>query len=220
MRTHGRTDILLDYARLVSDHALVMKHYLEEEDWSNALKTLAVTHNLELYYTHAHELLCNAPSETIEQFMRRPELDVARLLPSLLLPSHPDASSEIKKYLTWAVSQGTATDSSIQNTLLALHVADGTELAFLEADNPGYDLEHALRLCLSSKRTQACTVIFGKMQMYESAVDLALDNGDLELAKTYADKAAEQDDEMLRKKLWRKIAGKLVQERHDISECV
>lgn len=222
MRTHGRTDVLLDYARLIEDHSIVLDHFIDEEDWSNALTTLASTRDLELYYRSAHELLCHVPEETVQQLMRRPELDPARLLPSLLLPSHPNASQHIKRYLSWLVKQGTSTvDSSIHNTLLALHVSDGTELSFLEeteTEEPAYDLEHALRLCLAAKRTQACAVIYGKMSMYESAVDVALDVGDLDLAKTHADRAADHEDEFLRKKLWKKIAGKLVKDKHDIQE--
>lgn len=195
----------------------MVEHYMDEEDWSNALKTLAVTSNLELYYRYAHELLCYAPAETVEQFQRRPQLDATRLLPSLLLPSHPEANQSIKRYLQWLITRGNK-EPTIHNTLLALHLADGTELPFLESEDAGYDLEHALRLCLSAKRTQACAVIYGKMNMYESAVDLALDVGDLEIAKTYADRAIDQDDEFLRRKLWKKIAAKLVAEKHDIQE--
>lgn len=218
IRSHGRTDVLLDYARLIGSHSVVLDHFVEEEDWTNALSTLAVVEDLELYYAYAHELLCHAPSETVQQFMRRPQLDPHRLLPSLLLPTTPEASKDIKRYLTWVVKQGDV-DSAIYNTLLALHIADGTELPFLEAEDSEYDLEHALRVCLSAKRFQACAVIYGKMNMYESAVDLALDVGDLDLAKTYADRAVDHEDEFLRKKLWKKIAGRLVKDKHDIQEC-
>lgn len=49
-------------------------------------------------------------------------------------------------------------------------------------------------------------------------MDLALDKGDLELAKTNADRP--EDDDILRKKLWLKIAKYVVQEKHDIKSYV
>lgn len=49
-------------------------------------------------------------------------------------------------------------------------------------------------------------------------MDLALDKGDLELAKENADKP--EDDDVLRKKLWLKIAKYVVQEQKDIKRWV
>ena len=61
-------------------------------------------------------------------------------------------------------------------------------------------------------------LIYSKMGLYEDSVDLALDKGDLELAKTNADRP--EDDDILRKKLWLKIAKYVVQEKHDIKSYV
>jgi hypothetical protein len=52
------------------------------------------------------------------------------------------------------------------------------------------------------------------MGMYDSSVDLALQKGDLELAKINADRP--EDDDVLRRKLWLKIAKYVVQEQKDI----
>jgi len=49
-------------------------------------------------------------------------------------------------------------------------------------------------------------------------VDLALEKGDLVLAKINADMP--EDDEALRKKLWLKIARYVVQDKQDIKTCV
>jgi hypothetical protein len=56
------------------------------------------------------------------------------------------------------------------------------------------------------------------MGLYESSVDLALEKGDLELAKINADKP--EDDDVLRKKLWLKIAKYVVQEKGDIKSAM
>jgi len=85
-------------------------------------------------------------------------------------------------------------------------------------ERPYYDLDYALRLCKANGKTQACVLIYSKMGLYEDSVDLALDKGDLELAKTNADRP--EDDEILRKKLWLKIAKYVVQEKHDIKSYI
>jgi len=56
--------------------------------------------------------------------------------------------------------------------------------------------------------------IYSQMGLWESSVDLALEKGDLELAKLNADKP--EDDPQLRKKLWLKIAKFVVQDKKDI----
>jgi len=52
------------------------------------------------------------------------------------------------------------------------------------------------------------------MSLFESSVDLALENGDIDLAQTNADKPKE--DDLLRKKLWLKIAKHVVRDKNDI----
>lgn len=85
-------------------------------------------------------------------------------------------------------------------------------------DKPYYDLDYALRLCKQAGRTQPCVHIYSKMGLYENSVDLALEKGDLELAKLNADKP--EDDVQLRKKLWLKIARYVVQDKKDIKTYV
>lgn len=80
---------------------------------------------------------------------------------------------------------------------------------------PYYDLDYALRLCKQTGRTQPCVHIYAKMGLWESSVDLALEKGDLELAKINADMPPDEDRQ-LRKRLWLKIAKYVVQDKQDI----
>lgn len=98
---------------------------------------------------------------------------------------------------------------------------DGPLLRFLTSapsdpltGKPYYDLDYALRLCKEAGRTQPCVHIYSKMGLWENSVDLALEKGDLELAKINADMP--EDDDRLRKKLWLKIAKYVVQDKQDI----
>ncbi|THG99900.1 hypothetical protein EW026_g2533 [Hermanssonia centrifuga] len=99
---------------------------------------------------------------------------------------------------------------------------DGPLLRFLSSapsdpmtGRPYYDLDYALRLCKQTGRVQPCVHIYAKMGLWESSVDLALEKGDLELAKINADMPPEED-RPLRKRLWLKIAQYVVQEKQDI----
>ncbi|KAJ3569421.1 hypothetical protein NP233_g5052 [Leucocoprinus birnbaumii] len=85
---------------------------------------------------------------------------------------------------------------------------------------PYYDLDYALRICKLAGRTQPCVHIYAKMGLYENSVDLALEKGDLELAKINADRVPEEEDQVLRKKLWLKIAKYVVQDKKDIKAAM
>ena len=108
--------------------------------------------------------------------------------------------------------------------------------------SPFYDMEYALRLCVKEGKRRACVVIYSAMGLYEEAVELALSvwlqcktlgfqsavwyefnvscyqQVDLELAKLNADKP--DDDEDLKKKLWRRIARFVVEQERDIKKYV
>lgn len=171
----------------------------------------------------------NAPKETVDSWFRRPTLSPRRLIPALLQRPTKSGSSAINdhaiRYLSTIVFQQQSTDTTIHNLLLTLHATsktnDGPLLKFLSAcpddpltERPYYDLDYALRVCKAHGQTQACVHIYSKMGMYESSVDLALQKGDLELAKINADRP--EDDDVLRRKLWLKIAKYVVQEQKDI----
>jgi len=172
----------------------------------------------------------HAPAETVDSWLRRPSLSPRKLVPALLQQQHrPRESIESNhavRYLTKVVFEQMSTDPTIYNLLLTFYVSDagsddGSLLRFLSAcpddpvtEKPYYDLDYALRLCKQHGRVQPCVHIYSKMGLYESSVDLALEKGDLELAKINADRP--EDDDLLRRKLWLKIAKYVVQEQKDI----
>ena len=80
-----------------------------------------------------------------------------------------------------------------------------------------YDLKYALRLCSENGKDQATVQIYCTMNLYEEAVDLAL-KVDLEQAKLYADKP--EYDEVLKKKLWLKVARHVVEQEQDVGKYV
>ena len=175
----------------------------------------------------------NAPRDTVDSWIRQPALDPLRLVPALLqfqfAPRDPLSPNQATRYLNHVIFEQLNTSSTLHNLFITLHASpaagspedDGPLLRFLAtapvdslSGKPYYDLDYALRLCSESGRIQPCVHIYSQMGLWESSVDLALEKGDLELAKLNADKP--EDDPQLRKKLWLKIAKFVVQDKKDI----
>lgn len=230
IQSHGRTDLYLFYANLNRDHGKIVEHWVTEEQWLKAIDVLNRQTTLDLYYRFASVLMRHAPKETVDSWIRQTSLSPKRLIPALL--QHPKSkTSEAIRYLNHVIKNHNSTDVTIYNLLLTFHVTtadakdSGPLLKFLAecpddplTERPYYDLDYALRLCKANGKTQACVLIYSKMGLYENSVDLALEKGDLELAKVNADRP--EDDDLLRKKLWLKIAKYVVQEKQDIKRCV
>lgn len=226
---HGRTDMYLFYAALIGDHVRVVEHHVLEENWPAALDVISRQQDLELYYRFAPTLVRAVPRETVDAWLRRSELDPLRLVPALLqlqrAPRDPLSSNQAARYLQHVVFEAGNTAPTIHNLVIAVLSAEpegeAALLRFLAgapADaltgRPYYDLDYALRVCKEAGRVQPCVHIYAQMGLWESAVDLALEKGDVELAQMNADKP--EDDPQLRKALWLKIAKFVVQDKQDI----
>lgn len=175
-----------------------------------------------------------APKETVDSWLRQPSLNPLRLVPSLLQLQHsirdPLSPNHAIRYLNHVIFEQNNTSPIIHNLLITFYVSPSTSvqpddngplLRFLSAaptdpisGKPFYDLDYALRICKLAGQTQPCVHIYSKMGLWENSVDLALEKGDLELAKINADMP--EDDRQLRKKLWLKIARYIVQDKKDI----
>lgn len=179
----------------------------------------------------------NAPQETVDSWLKQPSLDPLRLIPALLQSQHTTrdllSPNHAIRYLNHIIFDKLNTSPTIHNLLITFYVSpssavtpdDNPLLRFLSTapqdpitEKPYYDLDYALRLCKQAGRTQPCVHIYSKMGLYENSVDLALEKGDLGLAKLNADKP--EDDVQLRKKLWLKIARYVVQDKKDIKTLV
>ena len=193
--------------------------------------------DLELYYRFSSILMHQAPKDTVDSWIRQPSLDPSRLVPALLRfrsKHDPLSSNQAIRYFNHVIFQQNNTSPIIHNLLITLYVStasprsgdeEGPLLRFLATapsdpltGKPYYDLDYALRLCIQTNRTRSCVHIYSKMSLWEHSVDLALEKGDLDLAKTNANMP--EDDAQLRKKLWLKIAKYVVQDKKDIKSWV
>ncbi|KAF9428590.1 hypothetical protein BGZ94_001853 [Podila epigama] len=229
LASHGRTDQLLFYAILIGDYERVISHWIQEKNYRNALDVLSKQESLDTYYRFSPVLMENAPYETVSAWMRQPNLNPRNLIPALLKYDHktmePGAQNQAIRYLSYVVTQLENTDPAIHNFLLTLYATQPTRdesalLTFLSTEGRAmhYNLDYALRICTQNDRILSCVNIFSSMGLYGEAVDLALKHNDLELARINADKP--EDDMMLRKSLWLKIARHVVKDRKDIKAAM
>ncbi|KAJ3274967.1 hypothetical protein HK104_003995, partial [Borealophlyctis nickersoniae] len=232
--SHGRMEELLHYAELVGDYERVIAHWIQEHQWTKAIEVLGRQTSLDLYYKFSPVLMEFAPFETVNAWIKQPNLNPRHLIPALLkyeVVSRTngkgiEGQNQAIRYLQYATGKLNNTDPAVHNYLLSLYVAQASSdneeglLAFLNAQKsePRYDLQYALRLCSQRGLTQACVQIYSAMSLYEQAVDLALKHHDLELARINADKP--EDDNTLRKKLWLRIARHVVEEKRDIKQAM
>ncbi|GAA5965015.1 hypothetical protein JCM8115_005683 [Rhodotorula mucilaginosa] len=234
---HGRDELTMYFASVVGDHERIVRHHIAQQEWTQALQALGRQESPDLYYPFASVLLKHAPKETVDSFMRQPQLDPRRLMPAVTTPrsrsgtkSSSSAHTQLIRYLEHVILAQHNTDTAVHNTLVTLYATSPSsdESAFVrfletapadpQTGDPYYDLDYALRVSRAHKRVQACVVIYSKMALFESSVNLALEHDDLDLAKICADKP--EDDDLLRKKLWLKIAKHVVGQKNDIKTAM
>ncbi|KAG8753387.1 hypothetical protein FRC14_006087 [Serendipita sp. 396] len=234
--SHGRTEVFLHYATVIGDYQRVVEHWVLEENWEKVITVISGQTGVELYYRYASVLLRQAPQLTVDAWIRQPGLDPLSLIPALLQLQHqsrdPLVPNQAIRYLTHVIFERHNINPTIHNLLITLYASpsfgedDRPLLRFLStvpkdiiSGKPYYDLDYALRICKANKRIRPCISLYAEMGLWENSVDLALEIGDLELAKANADKA-EVEDVRLKKKLWLKIARYVVQDKKDIKSAM
>jgi hypothetical protein len=137
----------------------------------------------------------------------------------------PPTPNQAIRYLSHVVHKLGSRDAAVHNTLVSLHAAgpardEAALLGYLESqgDDPRYDPDFALRLCIQHHRTLACVHIYTSMGQYAQAVDLALSHGELDLAAAVADRPTANPP--LRKKLWLSVARKVISQTDGIKAAI
>ena len=96
--------------------------------------------------------------------------------------------------------------------------AESSLYSFLldQKEYPRYDVQFALRTCRQHGLLKSCIHLYCQIHMYEAAVDLALRNDDVELAKICANRLDDEEQGHLKKKLWLKMCKYMIQIKKDI----
>ncbi|KAF6767215.1 Clathrin, heavy chain/VPS, 7-fold repeat [Kalmanozyma brasiliensis GHG001] len=241
IKKHGRSDVYLHFASVVGDHDRIVRHHVQTQQWTKAIDAINKQDSLELYYSFAPVLMRHAPAQTVDCWSRQRSLDARKLIPALL-QHKPDLdlgeTDQAVKYLAGIIAgKNGSKDTAIHNLLLTLLARRSSRypkrdelkeelLRFIDEAKPNpmtghpyFDLDYALRTCLSQRQMEACVRIYAKMGLYESAVELAIREGEIELACSCAD-MAESMDRDLRKKLWLRVAKEVVRTSADMKSAM
>ena len=217
--SHGREEELLFYADAVNDYNFVLSYWVQRERWSEALKVLKRQTDPEVFYRYSSVLMTHAATELIDILMRQANLRPRNLVPALLEYDRnfkgPLGQNQAIRYLQYVVNQLGSVDSAVHNTLVSIYAShpskDESALhAYLESqgDEPKFDQDFALRLCIQHHRVLSCVYIYTSMGQYVQAVDLALAHDEVDLAAIIADRPLSNPP--LRKRLWLAVAKKVI----------
>ncbi|KAF2768454.1 hypothetical protein EJ03DRAFT_328305 [Teratosphaeria nubilosa] len=236
INSHGREEELLHYANVVDDANYVIGYWVQRERWQEAMAVLKKQTDPDMFYKYS-TVLMSAPGQAIdlaEVLMRQgPTVDAKKLIPALLNYNKTIGSSvslaqnQAIRYLLFCINHASSQDPANHNTLISLYAASSTSnesqlLSYLETQSQAhdqyYDADFALRLCISHKRVQSAVHIYTTMRRYAEAVDLALKFDYVDLAADVADRPG--NDNTLRKKLWLKVAKKVIQREKGIKAAI
>ncbi|XP_061467392.1 vacuolar protein sorting-associated protein 18 homolog isoform X1 [Rhineura floridana] len=228
LASHGDTEHMVYFAVVMQDYERVIAHYCQHENYNEALEVLSKIKADVLFYKFSPVLIQHIPKKLVDAWIEMGnKLDAKNLIPALVNYSQSGSTQQINeaiRYMEFCVSELKETQQAIHNYLLSLYALCRPDslLSYLEqagtyADNIHYDLKYALRLCAEHGHHRACVHVYKVMEMYEEAVDLAL-QVDVDMAKSCAD--LPEEDEELRKKLWLKIARHVVQEEKDVKKAM
>ncbi|TKA31142.1 hypothetical protein B0A50_02111 [Salinomyces thailandicus] len=231
--SHGREEELLYFANIVDDYNYVISYWVQRERWSEAMTILKKQTEPEMFYKYSTVLMAHVAVDLIEVLMRQQQLDAKKLIPALLNynslvgSSLPLSQNQAVRYLLFCINHTHTTEPAVHNTLISLYAShpahdESALLSYLEtqaqAREQNYDADFALRLCISHKRVQSAAHVYTNMRQYAAAVDLALRSDYVELAASVADTPG--IDDALRKKLWLKVAKKVIQREKGIRSAI
>ncbi|KAK0710945.1 Pep3/Vps18/deep orange family-domain-containing protein [Lasiosphaeris hirsuta] len=227
--SHGREEELLFYANAVNDYNFVLSYWVQRERWSEALNVLKRQTDADVFYRYSSVLMTHAAAELIDILMRQNNLKPRNLIPALLEYERNFkgalAQNQAIRYLQYVVNQLGSADSAVHNTLVSMYAAhpsrdESALLAYLESqgDEPRFDPDFALRLCIQHHRVLSCAHIYTSMGQYVQAVDLALAHGEVGLASIIANRP--MSNPPLRKKLWLAVARKVISQSNGIKTAI
>lgn len=229
--SHGDVEDMVFFAFLMQDFEKVITHYLQHDEYRNALKVLTkhCSQEVDLFYKFSPLLMQNIPQETVTAWItQKTNLEALRLIPALVQYDHNkyrQQGNEAIRYLEYCIQDLDNQEQAIHNYILSLYaklqpdkLMTYLQMQGTDPESICYDLKYALRLCAEHDHKKACVHIYSLMGLYEEAVDLAL-AVDVDLAKHQADKP-DEDDLDLRKKLWLRIARHVVEEEKDVKRAM
>ena len=227
--SHDREEELLYFANTITDYEYVLSYWIQREKWSHALDVLNKQSNPATFYRYSNVLMGHAPVGLVEILTRRNNIEPQKMIPALLSYNETALTNNTSlkdnqaiRYLNFIVNNYPDVPSSVHNTLISFlatqpGTSETTLLAYLESQPtpPLFDADFALRLCTQHHRIQSAIHIYSAiLDRPLSAVSLALENNDIDLAALVADRVEPTpNNRQLRKHLWLMIAERKIKQQ-------
>ncbi|KAI2630479.1 vacuolar protein sorting protein-like protein DigA [Xylaria nigripes] len=227
--SHAREEELLFFANVVNDYNYELSYWVQREKWTDALNVLKKQTDPDVFYRYSSVLMTHSANELVEILMRHADLEPRKIIPALLDYNRTFTGSLMQnqalRYLQFVINQLQSTDAAVHNTLISIYASHESRdesglLAYLEqqGDEPNFDPDFALRLCIKHKRTLSCVHIYTNMGQFVQAVDLALSHNEVDYASIIADRPT--SNPQLRKKLWLAVARKVISQSNGIKSAI
>lgn len=224
--SHGDNFNLTALTTLNEDYEDVISQYIQENEFTDALETLKLQKNAELFYQFTPVIVESLPKETIQLLIDRgANLNPVRLIPTLLCLKSDRHRIEVMKYLEFAIHSLGNVDQAIHNYLIQLYTRSYEKsklMSYLETQGKeismiNYDAHYALRLCNENDIKEASVFIMCLLEMWQQAVELALTFDDPKLAQQTASQPSDRD---FKRKLWLIIAEHQIKGKENIQEAL
>ncbi|RDL35342.1 Uncharacterized protein BP5553_07273 [Venustampulla echinocandica] len=227
--SHGREEELLFFASAVNDYNYVLAYWMQRERWKEVLDVLKKQTDPEIFYRYSSGLITHVATDLVDILTRHSDLKPRNLIPALLAYDRnfrgPLLQNQAVRYLLHVINHLDSTDAAVHNTLISIYASHPSKdesalLAYLESqgDEPSFDADFALRLCIQHSRVQSCVHIYSTMGQYLQAVELALAHSEIDLASIIADRPVANPT--LRKKLWLAVAKKVISQSNGIKTAI
>ncbi|XP_055383073.1 vacuolar protein sorting-associated protein 18 homolog isoform X2 [Condylostylus longicornis] len=222
IESHGDKLNLTNLTIANKDYESVVTQYINDGNLLKALETIKAERNPELFYKYCPILIETYPQKTIQAIIEQENLNPEKLIPTLICTKTDEHISQIIRYLEYAVYEGVP-NVSIHNYLIKLLAMKDQEKLLYYLNTQGrdlssihYDENYALRVCEEHNAKEASVFLQCLLQLWESAVELAL-TFDIKLAKNTA---SQPNDPELKKKLWLRIAEHEVKRNVNVKEAL
>eukprot|EP00397_Hematodinium_sp_SG-2012_P017957 GEMP01018376.1.p1 GENE.GEMP01018376.1~~GEMP01018376.1.p1 ORF type:complete len:856 (+),score=169.12 GEMP01018376.1:24-2591(+) len=220
LRSYGRITELLWFAEQISDFTTVLEHYVYKRDFNAAIAQLQKHNDTAGLHKYFPLLFYHEPHQVVSVLVKRPVGDLDVIIPAVCLTQlTPTHKAEAIRYLEYChrVSASTAACNAL--TWMYSTEPEDHLMKFLQANenNESLDPAFALRVCHQQGNLRAEVLLYGFMGLYEQAVALSLERGDLSLAKYNASKPREPE---VRRKLWLDVVEYLAKKKCAAEEIV
>jgi len=237
--SHGDKKNMIKFGHELKDYDRVIRIHLQDNEYLPALKVLKTLRRPEMFYHYGPLLMPEIPMRFVTSIIEQGKsLSPSRMIPSLVVSNRETQELESIRYLEFCIKSLANKEPVIHNFLLSLYVKHQPEKVFMYLESQHqqggdggavcFDVNYVLRLCTEKKGGQlrkACVLLHCMLGQVDQAVELALEDADLDQAKAClqfvgSSGGEEADQQVARRRIWLRIAKYVVQDKNDIKQAM